>query len=345
MRRTIHEKKESKIWIIPFILFIYAIPFFSSDYIIYSMNIIGISVVGAIGIDLLAGCAGQLSMGHAAFLAIGAYSYGLLVHHFQMGLLFSLLFSGIISALVGLFVGIPSLRLKGLYLAIATMGFVFITEEIIKYMEWLTRGVRGLAVPSARIFGVVLDSDFRVYFLIMSVAVVFTVAGRLMLDSKIGRAFIAIRDSDVAAESCGINLTVYKSLAFGISSFYAGLAGALYALTVGLISPENFGIMVSIQYLVMIVVGGTGSIYGAILGAIFITLLPEGIRFTQYVLPNSIAMSGYFQMVIYGLTMLVFIVFEPQGLYGRWQVVKNYWKAFPFNPVEVKRVAWIRRWK
>jgi branched-chain amino acid transport system permease protein len=345
VHRTIQEKKESKIWVIPLILFVGAVPFFSSDYIIYNMNIIGIAVVGAIGIDLLAGCAGQLSMGHAAFLAIGAYSYGLLVRHFQMGLLFSLVFSGVISALVGLFVGIPSLRLKGLYLAIATMGFVFITEEFIKYMEWLTRGVRGLAVPSAQIFGLELDSDFRVYFLIMSVAVLLTVGGRLMLDSKIGRAFIAIRDSDVAAESCGINLTVYKSLAFGISSFYAGLAGALYALTVGLISPENFGIMVSIQYLVMIVVGGAGSIYGAILGAIFITLLPEGIRFTQYILPESIAMSGYFQMVVYGMIMLVFIVFEPQGLYGRWQVIKNYWKVFPFNPAEVKRVAWIRRWK
>ena len=116
-------------------------------------------------------------------------------------------------------------------------------------------------------------------------------------------------------------------------------------MTVGLISPENFGIMLSIQYLVMIVVGGAGYIYGAILGAIFITLLPEGTRYAQYFLPEATATSGYFQMIIYGLIMLVFIVFEPRGLYGRWQIIKNYWKTFPFNPVEVKRVAWIRRWK
>jgi branched-chain amino acid transport system permease protein len=345
VRRTIQEKKEAKIWIIPLVLMVYAIPLFSNDYIIYNLNIIGIAIVGAIGIDLLAGCAGQLSMGHAAFLAIGAYSYGLLAQNFQMGLMAALVLSGCITAAVGLVLGIPSLRLKGLYLALATMGFVFITEEVIKYMDWLTRGVRGLAVPPARIFGVALDSDFRVYFLIMTIVMVMTMIGRLMLDSKLGRAFIAIRDSDVAAETCGINLTVYKTLAFGISSFYAGLTGALYALTVGLISPENFGIMVSIQYLVMIVVGGAGYIYGAILGAIFIGLLPEAIRFTQYFLPESMALSGYFQMIIYGFTMLIFIVFEPRGLYGRWRVIKNYWKVFPFNSAEVKRVAWIRRWK
>ena len=345
MRRTIQEKKESKAWIIPLILLIYIIPFFSDEYIIYNINMIGIAVVGAIGIDLLAGCAGQLSLGHAAFLAIGAYSYGLLVLFFQTGLLTTLLLSGIITALIGVFVGIPSLRLKGLYLALATMGFVFITEEFIKYMEWLTRGVRGLAVPPAKIFGLGLDSDLRVFYLIMTCAIILTAIGRLIFDSKIGRAFIAIRDSDLAAETSGINLTVYKTLAFAISSFYAGLAGALYALTVGLISPENFGIMLSIQYLVMIVVGGGGHIYGAILGAIFITVLPEGIKYAQYFFSEATSASGYFQMIIYGLIMLVFIVFEPRGLYGRWQIVKNYWKVFPFNPVEGKRVAWIRRWK
>ena len=345
MGRTIHEQKEAKFWIIPLILLVYAIPFFSNDYLIYNLNLIGIAIVGAIGIDLLAGCAGQLSMGHAAFLAIGAYSYGLLTQNLQVGLLPALVLSGSITAVVGLIFGIPSLRLKGLYFALATMGFVFITEEIIKYMDWLTRGVRGLAIAPARIFGLALDSDFRVYFLIMTIVIVMTIGGRLILDSKLGRAFIAIRESDVAAETCGINLTVYKTLAFGISSFYAGLTGALYALTVGLISPENFGIMVSIQYLVMIVVGGAGYIYGAILGAIFICLLPEVIRFTQYFLPESMASSGYFQMIIYGLTMLIFIVFEPKGLYGRWLIIKNYWKIFPFNPAEAKRVAWIRRWK
>ena len=320
-------------------------PFLSSDYVIFNMNMIGIAVVGAIGIDLLAGCAGQLSMGHAAFLAIGAYSYGVLTQTYHVGVIPGLVLSGLISAFIGLLVGIPSLRLKGLYLALATMGFVFIVEALIKHMQWLTRGVRGLPISQAHILGVALDSDIRLYFVVVTVAVLMTFIGRLLLDSKPGRAFIAIRDSDVAAEASGINLTVYKCLAFAISSFYAGVAGALYALAVGLISPENFGIMLSIQYLVMIVVGGAGSIYGAILGAVFMTLLPEAIRNAKHVLPESMAISGYFQMIIYGLTMLAFIVFEPRGLYGRWQIVKNYWKVFPFNPTERKRIAWVRRWR
>ncbi|SHJ29210.1 branched-chain amino acid transport system permease protein [Desulfatibacillum alkenivorans DSM 16219] len=317
-------------WYILLLLLLLAAPAAMGTYWVSLLIQIGIYIIVALGLNLLSGYTGQVSLGHAAFFAVGAYTSAILTGKYSIPFLLALPASGVAGAAAGLVVGLPALRLKGLYLAIATMGFGFIVEEIIVQWESVTNSVNGLMVTRPVIGPISFQSDKSYYYLVLAVVLIMVLAIKNILRTPTGRAFIAIRDSEIAAESMGVSLTVYKTAAFAISAFYAGVAGSLFAHFMFFIGPENFTIMESISFLVMILVGGLGSVHGAVFGAVFITFLPEAISLSRGYLPAVIGEQAGLQSAVYGLVLLLFIRFEPLGLYGRWLKVKFYFENFPF---------------
>ncbi|MGD9032525.1 MAG: branched-chain amino acid ABC transporter permease [Desulfobacteraceae bacterium] len=331
----IFQTRFVKFWLgILFVLLI-VLPFFAGQYVLYTANLCGIAIIGALGLNILSGYTGQISLGHAAFLAIGAYAST--IFSIKLGIPFwiSLPLAGCISAISGLIIAIPCLRLRGLYLAIATFAFHFIVEYVIVHWDSMTNGTGGLTVPEASIFGLVLDSDVKIYFLILFLVVCSAIFAKNLFRTEVGRAFIAIRDNDISAEVIGIDITKYKILSFMVSSFYAGIAGGLYAVTLSFIGPEHFTFLMTIEYLAMVLVGGVGTIAGTIFGAIFMTMLPEGIRLLRDILsqdyPFLITRMADLQASCYGLVIILFLIFEPTGLFGIWVRVKNYWKSWPYT--------------
>jgi branched-chain amino acid transport system permease protein len=324
-----------KFWLTVLFIGMVLIPVFADRYFIYLACISGITIIGALGINLLIGYTGQISLGHAAFLAIGAYTSAILSSKLGTPFLINLVCSGLVAAFAGMLIGIPSLRLRGLYLVITTMAFQFIVEHIIYRWESLTRGDEGIALPIPSIVNVTIDSDQRFYILIMSLVVLAVIAQKNIIRTRAGRAFQAIRDRDITAETMGIWLARYKLLAFVISSFYAGVAGALYAYYMAFISPDHFNLLISIQYIAIIIVGGMGSILGSIYGAIFIVLLPEVLGFFARGLGESFpAFTSHFgdvKGIIYGLIIVGFLIYQPKGLYGSWIKIKTYFKTYPFT--------------
>lgn len=325
----------SKAWMGLFILGMIVLPFFSSDYIVYLVNQSCLAAVAAIGLNILTGYSGQISLSHAAFIAMGAYTATLLG---KLGLPFlvTLPAGGLMAALMGVLVGIPCLRLKGLYLAMATMAFGQVVEHVLITWEGVTGGERGLHMPELSIFGFVLDSDVKMYFFLLIITALLIIAAKNITRTRVGRAFIAIRDRDVAAEVMGVNLTKYKVLAFALGSFYAGVAGGLYAYVMGHIHPEHFTLLKSIEYLAMIIVGGLGSILGAVLGAVFIEIVPEFIKmFAQWLATLFPAMEGRYNdewnVAFFGLLIMIFLIFEPGGLNAIWGRIKVGFKNWPFT--------------
>jgi branched-chain amino acid transport system permease protein len=311
-----------KFWLLLFCLFLLIFPFVASRYL-------------TLGINLLTGYTGQVSLGHAAFLAIGAYTSAILSSRFGIPFWILLPLSGISAAISGLLIGIPSLRLRGLYLVITTLAFQFIVEHVIYRWESLTYGDNGIALATPELAGLMLDSDRRFYYLVIVVVVLSVMTIKNITRARVGRAFQAIRDRDITAETMGINLTNYKLLAFTVSSFYAGMAGALYAYYMAYISPDHFSLMVSIHYVAMIIVGGMGSVLGSIFGAIFITLLPEVLgvftRMAGEFFPASISRFGDVKGIVYGLVIVGFLIYQPSGLHGSWVKLKAYFKTYPFT--------------
>lgn len=306
-------------------------PHVVGSYFLYMTNLIFVYVVITLGLNVLMGNCGQISLGHAAFVAIGAYSTAII--GFQLpGLPFLvvILLAGLIAAAAGLVVGLPALRLKFLYLALATMAFEFIVEEIIVKWRSLTRGQDGIPVPKANFFGFIFDNEIKLYYLIGGTAILAILLAKNIARTNIGRAFAAIRDSDMAAQVMGIDIGGHKLLAFSIAGFYAGMGGSLYAFLMRYIGPENFSIHESIAYLVVILVGGLGSIMGSIVGAVFLTLLPEGIRLAKDVLP-LLGQEKNLHTMIYGIILIVVVLFEPHGLHGRWIRIKGYFESFPMG--------------
>ncbi len=324
-----------KFWLILFCLFLLAFPFVVSRYLIYLANLSGIAIIGALGINLLTGYTGQVSLGHAAFLAIGAYTSAILSSRFGIPFWILLPISGIVAALSGLFIGIPSLRLRGLYLVITTLAFQFIVEHVIYRWESLTQGDNGIALATPDLAGFLLDTDRRFYYLVILTVVFSVITIKNITRTRVGRAFQAIRDRDITAETMGINLARYKLLAFTVSSFYAGMAGAIYAYYMAYISPDHFSLMISIQYVAMIIVGGMGSVLGSIFGAIFMTLLPEVLggltRTLSEIFPASISRFGDVKGIVYGLVIVGFLIYQPSGIYGSWVKLKTYFKTYPFT--------------
>jgi branched-chain amino acid transport system permease protein len=231
--------------------------------------------------------------------------------------------------------GVPSLRLKGLYLAMATLAAHFIIEFVAAHWNSVTGGVNGLSVPTAAAFGMSLDSDRKLYYLIFALMSLLVFFAQNLFRTKVGKAFLAIRDRDISAEVMGVNLFKYKLMSFGISSFYVGVAGSLLAYQAKYISPENFPITLAIDYLAMIIIGGMGSILGSILGVIFITGLPEALRLATSALsdvfPALVGLFASLKLGAFGLAIVLFLIFEPDGMAARWQKIKSYWRLYPFS--------------
>jgi len=344
-RKQDREQELNRIWLLILPLLVFLLPAFSGPYVIYVSNLAGIAIIVCLGLNILTGLTGQISIGHAAFLAVGAYSSCILTTKLGMPFPVALICSGVIAAGVGCLVAIPCMRLKHLYLAIATMGFAFIINEIILYWRALTNGADGMFAPHASLGPFVCDSDMKMYYLIYVVVLLLLYFAYNISCSRTGRAMLSVKESEEAAQASGVNPAKYKFLAFAISAFYAGVAGSLFAHTIKVISPESFTFLHSIQYLVMVIVGGLGSVWGAVLGAIFITWLPESIRHLHSVFPGTALMSQDIQLFIYGFIMVVFMIFEPSGLYGRWLKTKTYWKLFPLSPRKLKGENMLRRWR
>ncbi|MEQ8276977.1 MAG: branched-chain amino acid ABC transporter permease [Deltaproteobacteria bacterium] len=286
------------------------------DYAVFVTTRIALFVIAAIGLNLLMGYAGQISLGHAAFLAIGAYTHTIL---YTKGapLLVGALAGAAVAGAFGFIVGIPSLRLEGPYLAISTLGFQVAVDQLLGRWESLTGGRMGLPVPAPEIF---VELSSRAYAVLSIVVTTLVIIGAYNLTrSRIGRAFVAIRDNETAAESMGVNLVVYKTMAFAISAAITGLAGALLVHQSDSINPSNFTLLTSIELLVMIMVGGLASILGSVLGASLLVTLE-----------HTLTAFADYQTVAIGTILILVILFEPMGLRGRWLRMRLYFKAWPF---------------
>jgi len=307
---------------------------------IYLLNLIIIHCIVVIGLNILVGYTGQISMGHAGFFAIGAFTTVMFVTKLGIPLIIALPLAALISAGFGFLLGLPALRLEGPYLAIATMGFGMAATTVIKHTEFFG-GRMGMQAPKLYLFGVALK-DIHFYYLIAGIGALLVIAAVKLFQTKVGRAFIAIRDSDVAAETMGVNLTYYKTLSFAVSAFYTGIAGGLYAFILGFINPEGFHIIMSITFLAMVVVGGLGSIMGSIAGATLMTYLDVKLQAIQDIpgigallvsfSEEYMTMAGISNVaiIVYGLIMILIVLFEPLGIFGIWIRIKRYWKTYPF---------------
>ena len=364
------------IWSLLLLVFLFFFPLFVENFYAHIASVLLINVIIAIGLNILVGYTGQVSLGHAGFLAIGAYTSVILVMKAGFPFLIALPMAGLVSALFGFVLGLPALRMEGPYLAIATLGFGIAIEQVLGvwdtvlglfvgfinyfvnlpahiaffftraesaekfiptldigpylgFLEGLTGGRMGLKTPAFSIFETMdteialgfikLTSDKQMYYFVLIITIILVLFAINLMKSRIGRAFIAIRDSEVAAETVGVNLTYYKTLAFAISAFYAGVAGALGAHLFQFIAPVQYNLIASITMLAIIVVGGLGSIIGSILGAILFTILPQ-----------ILSKYGEYNVIVTGAIMVVIVMLEPLGLRGIWIRIKIYWKMWPF---------------
>lgn len=304
-------------------------PWLIEEYWLAQLTFVLIYSVAGLGLMLLSGYTGLLSLGHAAFLGVGAYTQVFLLNA-GVPFLVAMVTAAILAGAVGVVVGLPSLRVKGLYLAIATLSFAFIVEEVLVRWESVTGGNNGVHVKPPSMFGVTLDTAQSFYYLCLLVVVLATLGLLNLLRTPTGRAFIALRDSEVSARSMGIHAARYKAYAFGLGAAMAGLGGALYAHKLRFITPEQFGIHQSIDLLLLIVVGGIGSVHGVFLGAIFLISLPQLIALAKDHFPSGLAESPGMQTLVYGVILVLFVLFEPAGIYGRWLKVRTYFDLFPF---------------
>ena len=316
-------------WYGALLLLLLAAPWLFTEYWLAQLTFVLIYGIVGLGLMLLAGFTGLFSIGHAAFLGVGAYTQAVFTN---MGVPFpiALALAGVLSAAVGVVVGLPALRVKGIYLGIATLSFGFIVEEVLARWESVTGGNAGVHIKAPDLFGYKVDSGAGSYFLCLVLAVVSTLAILNLLRSPTGRAFVAIRDSEISAQSMGIHLARYKTLSFALSAALAGVGGALYAHQLQFISPDQFNILQSIDLLLMVVIGGLGSVHGAFLGAIFLITAPQLIALFKDMLPAAIGQAAGLQGTVYGLVLILFVLFEPLGIYGRWLKIRTYLQIFPF---------------
>jgi len=316
-------------WYSVLVLALLAAPWLFTEYWLAQLTFVLIYSIAALGIMLLAGFTGLFSLGHAAFLGVGAYTQAVLSN---AGVPFpvALLGAGALSAATGWVVGLPALRVKGIYLGMATLSFGFIVEEVLARWESVTGGNAGMHIGKPNLFGWELETEVQFYFLCLLITVLATLGIVNLLRAPTGRAFVAIRDSEISAQSMGIHLARYKTLSFALSAGLAGVAGALYVHKLQFISPDQFNILQSIDLLLMIVIGGLGSIHGAFLGAIFLITMPQLIAMVKDYLPTVVGQAPGLQGLVYGLVLIAFVLFEPMGLYGRWLKVRTYMEMFPF---------------
>jgi branched-chain amino acid transport system permease protein len=327
-------------WVLLGLLFILLLtaPLYMNNYWLSILNIITITIIAATGLNILTGYCGQLSIGHAGFIAVGAYTSAVLTGQFDVPFLVGMLCGGLMAGLIGMLFGLPSLRVKGFYLAISTIAAQFIIMWVIKNWTNVTGGNIGLNVPTAEIFGFSFISQPSKYYLILAITVLVIFFAKNLARTKPGRAFVAIRDNDLAAQVMGINLFRYKLLAFFIGCFFAGIAGSLLAhCYYGFLNPEFFNFKESILYVGMIIIGGLGTTVGPIFGVVFIRLLEKILSLELVplleasitVLPSGWA-SGLTPM-LFGLVIILFLVLEPRGMAHRWQLFKTSYRIWPFS--------------
>lgn len=304
----------------------------------YQLNLliqIGYYGIAALGLNILVGFTGQISLGHAAFFGFGAFSSAWLSNSFGVPVFWSIPLAGVMTTVVGLLFGIPSARIKGLYLAIATFAAQFILEDFFARADWFTGGSSGTLAQPFGIFGWEVDGDHGYFYVVLVYLVLMYLLGTNLLRSRDGRAFVAVRDHYLSAEVMGVRLTWYRVLSFGISSFYAGIGGALFGHYLNYVSAEAFTILLSIQFLGMIIIGGLGSVMGTLLGTAFMVLLPETIGWLSQglgdVFPALTEGLAFVKEGAIGLVIVLFLIFEPEGLAHRWQLIKAYWKLYPFS--------------
>jgi branched-chain amino acid transport system permease protein len=322
---------------IAFLILLFTGPLYMSNYLLGVANLIGITLIAATGLNILTGYCGQLSIGHAGFIAVGAYTTAILTGKLGLPFPVGLIASGLVAGGVGLIFGIPSLRVKGFYLAIATIAAQFIIIWVINHWSALTGGFVGLRVPYASIGGYEFRSESSMFYLIMTIAALGIFYAKNLARTKVGRVFVAVRDNDLAAEVMGVNLFYYKLLAFFIGCFFAGIAGCLLAHWVGYLNTEQFSLTESILYIGMIIVGGLGRTLGPILGVVFIRLLQQALvvwvmPFLQAALPGL--PSGFttgLAPMLFGLVIILFLVLEPRGLAHRWELFKASYRLWPFS--------------
>jgi branched-chain amino acid transport system permease protein len=334
LRRTPAQKIRLAIVII----FLLVFPFVANRYWLTLGNQIAIASIGAIGLNILVGYTGQISLGQGAFMAVGAYTAAILAGRAGLPFYLTIPLAAMMTALVGALFGVPSLRLKGLYLAIATLAAQEIILWVITNWQAVTGGTEALVTPDSYLFGYNLNgrgADFNWYWIIVGVAILTTLFAVNLFRTRVGRAFVAIRDQDIAAQVMGVDVFRYKVLAFATSSFIAGLAGALLAHYREIVTWERFTIETSVTYLAMIIIGGLGSVSGSIYGAIFIVLLPAllsnlGMSLGA-VFPGMVNLIPQVQLGVFGLAIILFLILEPQGIAKLWADVKNYFRLWPFS--------------
>lgn len=311
-------------------------PLFFSNSSLAILIIIGINIVAMQGLNILFGYTGQISVGHSAFIGVGAYASALLTTKLGFPFLAAFVGAGIVSALLGLVFALPSVRVKGFYLAITTLGAYFILIWVMQHWSALTGGIWGLSVPRASLAGVVLDTEPRYYLFTLLIVLLATFAARNLMRSHVGRAFVAVRDNDLAAAVMGVNVFRYKLLAFFLCCFYAGMAGSLWAHYIISIHPEQFPFQDSIWYLGFLAVGGMGSIMGPIFGTLVWRVLREWVAALVPLLTSAFpafaatAYSGV-SLIIFGLVVMVFLMYEPRGINHRWTIFKSYYRLWPFS--------------
>ncbi len=333
---AIFRTKMHWFWLLLLVVFLVTAPLYWPNYWLSVANLILITIISVTGLNILTGYCGQLSIGHAGFMAVGAYASAVFTSRFGLPFPLSLLLAGIAAGLVGMIFGTPSLRVKGFYLAISTLAAQFIILWVISHWNSITGGFMGMAVAPASLFGHVLRSQVNKFYLILMVAIVAVFFAKNLARTRTGRAFVAIRDNDLAAQVMGINLFRYKLLAFFIGCFYAGIAGALFAHWAGFISPESFPFTNSILYVGMIIIGGLGTAVGPIFGVIFIQLLNEIVTRVSPSLQAAFPglPSGFtvgLAPMIFGLAIILFLIFEPRGLAHRWNLFKSSYRLWPFS--------------
>ena len=311
------------------------IPYVSSNYWLSSIMVpFYCFSIAALGLNFLTGYAGQVSLGHASFMAVGAYSSLILYSRYGIPLIPSIIGGGLFSAMVGSFFGIPSLRIKGFYLAVSTLAAQFIIEWVLTHWKWVSGGVFGtIGVPKLQIFGKILDTPLKKYYLVLCIMIVMVTIGKNLVRGQLGRNWQAIRDMDVAAEIIGVSLFKYKLIAFAVSSFYAGVAGALVTMAYyGAANIEEFNLALSFHLLGMIIIGGMGTVLGSFLGAGFMTLLPIFINQTMLVflerVPSDIRANS--EAIVFGGLIVFFLIVEPYGMARLWRTIKEKMRLWPF---------------
>lgn len=323
-----------KIAVLAAIVFVALTPLWADKFVLSQLILIGIYGIAALGLNVLVGYTGQISLGHSAFFGFGAFASAWIASK-GVPVMLAIPLAGLMTTGVGMIFGLPAARLKGLYLAIATLASQFILQDFFARAEWFTGGSSGAPADTATLFGFAFNTDETYIYVVLFWVVVSFLAVSNLIRTRDGRALIAVRDHYLSAEIMGINLTKYRVMSFGISSFFAGIGGALYAHYLGFVSGEAFTILLSIQFLAMIIIGGLGSIAGALVGAAFILLLPIVMEsFASSLAAIFPAMQqgvAYVKQMSIGAAIVLFLILEPEGLMHRWRLIRASWKLYPFS--------------